>query len=294
MLSTGFSEAPVSRSLVYGIVGASILVSITDVKHYFYIQVDPHLWRYHQVWRILIYQLCYTNSTEALFAAMTLYNMRAIERLWGSRKYAVRSFPYILIVNLYNANVAQSFILLSYAFTTLLPPMLLALLFRPLSLNNLNYLPAGPTPLIFSILAQYHAVIPHVYKYRIAVSANSPTEPFYGLTFSDKSYVYLPAIQLSLSQFPGSFLCASVGWVVGYMWRNDVLPGAVTRWRIPGWMVGIRGVKRGDDFEGLRRRLEGENTNSAAATGSDGRLGGEVGRRRTLGRQLLDQFRGAF
>jgi hypothetical protein len=78
------------------------------------------------------------------------------------------------------------------------------------------------------------------------------------------------------------------------MWRNDVLPGAVTRWRIPGWMVGIRGVKRGDDFEGLRRRLEGENTNSAAATGSDGRLGGEVGRRRTLGRQLLDQFRGAF
>jgi hypothetical protein len=188
----------------------------------------------------------------------------------------------------------QSFIALSYAFTTLLSPMLLALLLRPLSLNHLNYLPAGPTPLIFSILAQYHAVIPHVYKYRIAASANSPTEPFYGLTFSDKSYFYLPAIQLSLSQFPGSFLCASVGWIVGYMWRNDVLPGAVTRWRIPGWMVGIRGVKRGEDFEGLRRRLEGENTNSAAATGSDGRLGGEVGRRRTLGRQLLDQFRGAF
>ena len=83
-----------------------------------------------------------------------------------------------------------------------------------------------------------------------------------------------------------------MGWVVGYSWRNDVLPGAVTRWRIPGWMVGIRAQKRAEDFEGLRRRLEGENT--AAATGSDGRLGGEVGRRRTLGRQLLDQFRGAF
>jgi hypothetical protein len=71
-----------------------------------------------------------------------------------------------------------------------------------------------------------------------------------------------------------------------------VLPGAATRWRIPGWMVGIRTQKRAEDFEGLRRRLEGENT--ALATGSDGRLGGEVGRRRTLGRQLLDQFRGAF
>ena len=89
MLSTGFTDAPVSRSLAYGIVAASILVSITDAKHYFYIQVDPHLWRYHQLWRVLTYQLCYTNSTEVLFAAMTIYNMRVIERLWGSRKYAV-------------------------------------------------------------------------------------------------------------------------------------------------------------------------------------------------------------
>jgi hypothetical protein len=171
--------------------------------------------------------------------------------------------------------------------------MVLALILRPISFNTLNYLPAGPTPLIFAILSQYHAAIPHVYKYRLAASASPPAdEPFVGLTFSDKSYVYLPAVQLSLSQFPGSLLCAFLGWVVGYSWRNDVLPGAATRWRIPGWMVGIRAQKRAEDFEGLRRRLEGENT--ALATGSDGRSGGEAGRRRTLGRQLLDQFRGAF
>jgi hypothetical protein len=75
------------------------------------------------------------------------------------------------------------------------------------------------------------------------------------------------------------------------MWRNDVLPGALSQWRIPGWMVGIESQKRGEGFEGLRRRLDGEGS-AAAATGADGRLGGEVGRRRTLGRQLLDQFRG--
>jgi hypothetical protein len=138
-------------------------------------------------------------------------------------------------------------------------------------------------------------VIPHVYKYRVAASAAAPTtEPFVGLTFSDKSYVYLPACQLALSQFPGSFLCAVVGWVVGHSWRNEVLPVAMISWRIPGWMVGIAPRKRGEDFEAMRRRLEGENTNAAMATGSDGRLGGEAGRRRTLGRQLIDQFRGAF
>jgi len=55
----------------------------------------------------------------------------------------------------------------------------------------------------------------------------------------------------------------------------------------------MREVKRAEDFEGLRRRLEGENTGAAMATGTDGRVGGEVGRR-PLGRQFLDQFRGAF
>lgn len=69
------------------------------------------------------------------------------------------------------------------------------------------------------------------------------------------------------------------------------------RWRVPGWVVGVKG-RRGGDFEGLRRRLEGEGgaaATEATATGADGRLGAEgVGRRRTLGRQLMDQFRGAF
>lgn len=87
-----FTNAPVTRSLVYGLVGLSIAVSLLDIKHYFYILVDLHLWQFHQTWRALIYQLCYTNSSEVLFAAMTLYNMRAVERMWGSRKFAVSAF----------------------------------------------------------------------------------------------------------------------------------------------------------------------------------------------------------
>ena len=94
MLSSGFTDAFVSRSLVFGIVAASLLASVTDTKHYFYIQVEPHLWQYHQLWRVLIYQLCYTDSFEVLFAAMIFYNLRVIERLWGSRKFAVRGSEY--------------------------------------------------------------------------------------------------------------------------------------------------------------------------------------------------------
>jgi hypothetical protein len=180
-------------------------------------------------------------------------------------------------------------------FTTLLPPAILTAVLRPLTVGVFNYLPAGPTPIIFAILAQYHAIIPHIYKYRLALSASPPTnEEFYGLTFSDKSYRYLLALQLALFQWPGSLLGAAVGWVVGYSWRNDILPGALTRWRIPGWMVGIRTQKRSEEFEGLRRRLEGENAPSATATGVQPTADGEAGRRRTMGQQILDQFRGAL
>lgn len=84
-----FTNAPVTRLLVLGLVSASIGASMLDVKHYFYISIDTHLWKYRQFWRLLAYQLCYTNSTEVLFAAMSLYNLRVVERMWGSRKYAV-------------------------------------------------------------------------------------------------------------------------------------------------------------------------------------------------------------
>lgn len=54
-------------------------------------------------------------------------------------------------------------------------------------------------------------------------------------------------------------------------------------------MVGEKKAEMGAGFEGLRRRLEGEGSGS----GVDGRREGEA-RRRTLGRGILDQFRGAF
>lgn len=187
----------------------------------------------------------------------------------------------------------QSFLLVLFPLTALLPPLVLALVIRPLSFNKINYLPAGLTPLICALLAQYHAAIPHTYKYRIATTTSAPPNaPSSGLTFSDKSYTYLLAAQVALAQFPGSLLSAVVGWAVGYLWRNEVLPGVMVSWRVPGWVVGIAPQKRGEGFEGLRRRLEEENTNAAAATGSDGRQGGNVAARRTLGRQLVDQFRG--
>ncbi|PGH18604.1 hypothetical protein AJ79_00383 [Helicocarpus griseus UAMH5409] len=320
MISSGFTNAPITKYALVFIVVSSIFASVADVKYLLYIQVVPHLWNYKQIWRLAVWQVCYTNSTEVLFAATLLYHLRVIERLWGSRKFG-------------------SFLLTIFPYTTLLPPLLLTLLLRPLTLNHLNYLPAGPTPLLFALLAQFYAAIPPTYKYHISTSTSSTTSPTTTttnptITLSDKSPTYLLAAQLSLSQFPHSLLPAALGWAVGYAWRSDILPGRAASWRVPGWVYGdystdaatgrgaraSRGGGRRDGgagwsrgvsgrngaggagdaegFEGLRRRLEGE-SRAAAVGGDAGGAGagpsgeGRTGRRPLAG-QILDRFRGGF
>lgn len=143
------------------------------------------------------------------------------------------------------------------------------------------------------MLAQYHAMVPHMYKYRIATSQAPPSsEPFSGLTLSDKSYQYAMAGHLAFLQWPGSLIGAAVGWLTGAAYRSGVMPMAIINWRVPGWMVGIRGQRRSAEFEGLRRRLE-EDDGAGVSTGiSAGETQGD--RRRTMGQQIVDQFREAL
>ncbi|EGP89460.1 uncharacterized protein MYCGRDRAFT_69677 [Zymoseptoria tritici IPO323] len=268
MLASGFTNAPVSRLLVIAVVVTSFLASLTDTKVFLWIEVRPHLLDYWQYWRLLTWQLCYTNSTEVLFAAMTIYNLRVIERLWGSRKFA-------------------SFIASTYIYNTLIPPILLATIIRPLSFGRINYLPAGPTPLVFALLAQYHAAIPYIYKYRISASTPTGTsaDQDYGFMLTSKATSYLIPMQLALSQLPGSAISAGIGWIVGFAYRREILPGA-TRWRLPAWVIG--GNEQKERYDYLRRRMEGE---AGRATGVDTNRE-DVRRRGVLG-GLADQFRGA-
>ena len=180
---------------------------------------------------------------------------------------------------------SQSYLSIIYILTSILPPVLLAAIIRPLSLKTINYLPSGPTAILFSLLAQYHATIPQVYRYRIATSSSDTVESnTSGLTFSDKSLTYLLAGQLALSQLPGSLLAASVGWVVGLAWRYEILlPSKIVEWRIPGWFIGEKMDlhTRARRVEELRRRMDevvGQGSSSALGSGS-GRVDNDARRR---------------
>jgi hypothetical protein len=98
MLTSGLTNTPLTKSLIVYTIGSSIALSILDIKHLASINVSPHFWPYAQFWRALIWHVAgFTNSTEALFAAMLVYHLRVVERAWGKRKMAVRQGPLFLI-----------------------------------------------------------------------------------------------------------------------------------------------------------------------------------------------------
>ena len=150
MLASGFTAAPVSKLVFFGIIASSIVASITDTKYYFYIQAVPHLVRYGQIWRLLVWQLCYTNSTELLFAAMTIYHMRIIERLWGSRKFAVCllacQYLYALVVSMGPIDFLTIFIVVPpiHLFTNNRPCSTFPDRPSPLNLSHLESPSCGP------------------------------------------------------------------------------------------------------------------------------------------------------
>jgi hypothetical protein len=185
---------------------------------------------------------------------------------------------------------------LTYLYSTFLTPFLLIAMLRPLSFGRINYIPAGPTALVFALLAQYHAIVPYIYKYRVSGSS-SPSSQSNGIMLTSKATSYLLPAQLALSQLPGSALAAAVGWVVGIAYRREILQGAV-RWRVPTWLVAA-GYEQKERYNHLRRRMEGEAAAGRATgverdTNGSNAGGEEQARRRGVVGGLLDQFRGAL
>ncbi|CAI7598520.1 unnamed protein product [Penicillium bialowiezense] len=295
MLTSGLTNTPITKFLLIYTIASAVALSIFDIKYLAVIYVSPHFWPYAQFWRALAWQVGFTNSTEALFAAMLVYHMRVVERAWGKRKLA-------------------TFLLTTLPYTTLLPPLLLTIILRPLSFNNLNYLPSGPTASIFALLAQYHATIPYTFRYRIGTSSSADADadaedsagghskrtPSLTLLLSDKSTTYIVASQLALSQFPAMLLPAAVGWTVGVAWRAELLPGlssGSSGFRVPAWVVGEQERRAGpsgpgerERYEDLRRRMEGE---VATASGIEG--SGQAQRRgASEGSGLVDRLRGVL
>ncbi|KDQ29626.1 hypothetical protein PLEOSDRAFT_50529 [Pleurotus ostreatus PC15] len=184
-----FEHAPVSKGLIVGCALSSITVGLFDVKHYFHLQLVPHLSRHHQYWRLGLHHFAFSNSSDLFLAVLILYSTGVvIERRFGSIKFA-------------------SFILASLFVSTILEFVTLILFHRV----GLNYIPSGPSALVFNILYQYSRSVPFVYQFRI-----------FGIPLNNKSFTYVLALQLALSHLPGSGASALIGVLTGILYRSDI------------------------------------------------------------------------
>jgi len=239
--TSGFTSTPSTRALLTLLITTSLAASILSLKPYLPLKPTPHLWPYLQLWRILTFQLAPTSSVELLFSAAIIYQLRVLERIWGSRKFT-------------------SFVVASYVLC-MAGTVALAILLKIFTLGWWGYVPSGTTAIVISLVALWRREVPRLGGFKILLDDHGATGAGRGVEVSDKWTVYLLTAQLAFSQFPYGLVPALVGWIVGNAWADELVPGGLVRWRVPGWVVGEDAAgKRGrGQYEGLRRRLEEEN-----------------------------------
>ncbi|CDS13354.1 hypothetical protein LRAMOSA05532 [Lichtheimia ramosa] len=194
---SGFYNVPVTKFLMLFIGSCSLLASILNYKQIFHLQLSPHITIHHQFWRLVTSHCAFTNSGELFFGLLLLYSMRVIERQFGSPKYAAFMFVTLLIATFLEIGALVSGARLGF-----------------------RKIPGGPYAIIFSALYQYHRMIPVTYRFRI-----------FGITFNDKIFVFIPAVQMMLSQYFSTLVPAVCGLLVGALYRSDV--GNIKQWRFP-------------------------------------------------------------
>ncbi|KAL7749478.1 hypothetical protein RI367_005032 [Sorochytrium milnesiophthora] len=195
--ATASDNAPVSKFVVVTVSSCSLLASLLKIKQLFHLQVYPHLLNDHQVHRLLTSHFVFSTSSEILFGGLLFYHLRVLERLYGSKKYA-------------------AFLTVTTTLTTLLEIGVLV------AFHSLGWrmVPSGPYGVIFASLYMYQNEVPVTDRFRLL-----------GIAFSQKSFVYLMAIQLLASQYPNSLVSAACGFLAGAMYAADV--GRIRRWRYP-------------------------------------------------------------
>jgi len=278
--ASGFTHTPATRAFLTLLVLSSIGASVLSLKPYLPLKITPHLWPYLQLWRIATFQLACTSSTELLFSAAVLYQMRVLERVWGTRKFA-------------------SLVLAGYGLC-MVATVSLGLVLKIMTVGWWGYIPSGPSALIIAIVVVWRREIPRLGGFKILLDDDDQrlrAGTARGIEVSDKWTIYMLAAQLALSQFPFGLLPAVVGWLVGNTWVEELVPAGLVRWRIPAWVVGEDGHRKNGrgHYEGLRRRLQEEDRDgmrevttggaTAADPSQDGRRGflGGVGRYFTSG-----------
>ncbi|WVZ68477.1 hypothetical protein U9M48_017412 [Paspalum notatum var. saurae] len=137
------------------------------------------------IWRLITSLFAFSSTPELIFGAALLYYFRVFERQIGSNKYAV-------------------FI----AFSAMVSVLLQTLALGYMKDHSLSPLASGPYGLIFASYVPFFFDIPISMRFRV-----------FGVSLSDKSFVYLAGLQLFFSSGRHSVVPGLSGILAGLLYR---------------------------------------------------------------------------
>ncbi|KAK3162232.1 hypothetical protein QOZ80_1BG0087160 [Eleusine coracana subsp. coracana] len=198
----GFHNAPASRAVVVSAALFSITFGFRGRSLNLGLSYQS-VYEKLQIWRLITSLFAFSSTPELIFGAALLYYFRVFERQIGSNKYAV-------------------FIVFSTVISVLLQILALGYLKDPSS----NPLTSGPYGLIFASYVPFFFDIPISMKFRI-----------FGLSLSDKSFVYLAGLQLLFSSGRRSVIPGLSGILAGLLYRLNTF--GIRRLKFPELSISL-------------------------------------------------------
>ncbi|KAK4052145.1 hypothetical protein OIV83_002439 [Microbotryomycetes sp. JL201] len=195
-----FEGAPVTRGLIVAVCGVSIAAAVVSRQYLFDVPLVPHLTRDHQLWRLALHHLAFTNSSDLFVSVLLLYYTSVpVERNFGSHKFA-------------------SFLVVIAGLSTTLELVALLLGFR----LGFTSIPAGPFAIVFAIIFQSTRQVPTLFYWKL-----------FGVEVTNRIARYILLVQASrllASNPPATLIVASIGAVASQMYLSNFLQ--LRRYRI--------------------------------------------------------------
>ncbi|KAL3698234.1 hypothetical protein R1sor_012310 [Riccia sorocarpa] len=244
---SGFQNAAVTKGVVIIVGVVSLLVGTQGGARACSLSYQA-IFRKLQLWRLITSNFIVSTSPELIFGLYLIYFFRVFERQLGSNKYTV-------------------FVLFSTFLTTLLEVIALAAIRDPTS-SGIALSP-GPYGLIFASFVPFFFDIPISTRFRV-----------FGVTFSDKSFIYLAGLQLLLSSWKRSLIPGLCGILAGFTYRSNVL--GLRRMKFPESLASAAAK--------LFRPLLSSVASSPTSTGSRHTGAREAANQAPLGRSFEGRF----
>lgn len=178
----GFQNAIVTKWYLIGATVGSLLLGTFRCRS---IATDMEI--LNATYRFLINTLMFESAVEVFIGSLLIYQMRTMERRFGSRVF----FSFLLFSFSVHALIAIP----GWYLFGVLPP-------------------TGPFFWLFSLLTLYFYLSPPLF----------PMTRWPLLNISEKSLFYCLATQLALAQFPSSLYGALVGILIGTIYLSPTIP----------------------------------------------------------------------